>query len=202
MDDGPIDSMDPDVTRQRIIAAAFKLIGEIGYKRATTRRIAEAAGVNEVTLFRHFGTKKNLLHACAENYRAGGFAANLERYLTDHYPNDMLAMARAMMQSMAEGADYMRLMMCDSMEVPELRETMLDGWAAHTSVLADYFRGQIQAGVVRADLDPETLTHAFESLFSSFLLLQAVFPTERGRTPPDSTIRQLVDIFVLGTMNR
>ena len=202
MSDTPFDSADSDATRRRIISAAFKLIGEIGYKRATTRRIAEEARVNEVTLFRHFGTKKNLLNACAENYRAEGFAANLERYLTGHYPDDILAMARAMMLGMSEGVEYLRLMMCDAMEIPELRETMLQGWGAQAARLAHYFRGQIQAGVVRDDLDPETLAHAFESLFSSFVLFQAVFPTDMDRMPPESTIKQLVQIFVRGTINR
>ena len=48
-------------TRDQLLAAAARLYGEHGYRGTTTRRIAEEAGVNEVTLFRLFGNKTALL---------------------------------------------------------------------------------------------------------------------------------------------
>jgi AcrR family transcriptional regulator len=50
-------------TRELLIAATLATIEEEGLAAATTRRIAERAGVNEVTLFRHFGSKAALLEA-------------------------------------------------------------------------------------------------------------------------------------------
>src|SRR3989337_2472546 len=47
--------------RQEILAAAAGVFAQYGFLGATTRRIAEAAGVNEVTLFRYFGSKDTLL---------------------------------------------------------------------------------------------------------------------------------------------
>ncbi len=38
----------------------------MGYSGTTTRKIAEAAGINEVTLFRKFGTKENLFFEAIE----------------------------------------------------------------------------------------------------------------------------------------
>lgn len=52
-----------DNTRQRLLEAAARVFAEQGLAGATTRAIAEAAGVNEVTLFRHFHTKDGLLAA-------------------------------------------------------------------------------------------------------------------------------------------
>ena len=43
--------------RDRILEAAALVYAETGFRGATTRRIAERAGVNEITLFRHFGSK-------------------------------------------------------------------------------------------------------------------------------------------------
>jgi AcrR family transcriptional regulator len=48
-------------TRERILEAAVQVFAEHGTRGATTRRIAAQAGVNEVTLFRHFGSKDELL---------------------------------------------------------------------------------------------------------------------------------------------
>lgn len=47
--------------REKILRAAGRLFCECGVRGTTTRRIADEAGVNEVTLFRQFGTKEELL---------------------------------------------------------------------------------------------------------------------------------------------
>ena len=56
---GPMESP----SRDKILEAAERVYAEHGFRGATTRRIAEAAGVNEVTLFRIFGGKEALLAA-------------------------------------------------------------------------------------------------------------------------------------------
>ncbi len=77
----------PEDTRQRILQAARQLFSEVGYALATTRLIAEAAGVNEVTLFRHFGSKKALLMACLGEIDSTGFTATFEGELSgDYFP--------------------------------------------------------------------------------------------------------------------
>src|ERR1700734_3143922 len=48
-------------TEQRILDAAMRVFGRDGVSGATTREIARVARVNEVTLFRHFRNKNELL---------------------------------------------------------------------------------------------------------------------------------------------
>ena len=50
-------------TRQRLLTTAKDLFARQGITQTTTRQIADEAGVNEVTLFRHFHTKQGLLLA-------------------------------------------------------------------------------------------------------------------------------------------
>ncbi len=47
-------------TEEKILDAALKVFARKGYDAATTRSIAEESGFTEMTLFRKFGTKKNL----------------------------------------------------------------------------------------------------------------------------------------------
>lgn len=47
-------------TRERILNAFQRLVVERGLEATTTRAVAEAAGVNEVTIFRQFKDKTNL----------------------------------------------------------------------------------------------------------------------------------------------
>jgi AcrR family transcriptional regulator len=49
----------PD-SRERILEAAARVYAQYGFRGATTRLIAQEAGVNEVTLFRLFGSKAHL----------------------------------------------------------------------------------------------------------------------------------------------
>lgn len=47
--------------QQRIIETAIKLFAEKGYSNTSTAEIAKAAGVSEGTIFKHYGTKDQLL---------------------------------------------------------------------------------------------------------------------------------------------
>src|SRR5512132_3412162 len=51
------------ISRERILEAAARVYAKHGFRGATTRLIATEAGVNEVTLFRTFGSKGALMEA-------------------------------------------------------------------------------------------------------------------------------------------
>ena len=66
------------VTDEAVFDAALAVLARHGYAGATTRRIAKAAGVNEVTLFRRYGDKRRLIvaaiHADISQLAAGGLS--------------------------------------------------------------------------------------------------------------------------------
>jgi len=49
------------VSDETVFDAVLAVVAEQSYEGATTRAIADAAGINEATLFRRFGSKGNLL---------------------------------------------------------------------------------------------------------------------------------------------
>lgn len=55
-------------TRNHILETFLRLIGERGIDATTTRLLAREAGVNEVTVFRHFSTKEDLVAALIKRY--------------------------------------------------------------------------------------------------------------------------------------
>ena len=57
-----------DNTEEKIVRATFEILQEEGLKKATTKKIAKKAGVNEVTVFRKFENKKNLVEVTKEYY--------------------------------------------------------------------------------------------------------------------------------------
>jgi AcrR family transcriptional regulator len=56
------------INRNRLLEAAARVYAEAGFRGATTRRIAEEAGVNEVTIFRLFGSKAALLAEAMQTF--------------------------------------------------------------------------------------------------------------------------------------
>ena len=59
-------------TRRRITEAAIELHGSVGPSRTTMSAVAERAGVERRTLYRHFPTEADLFAACSTHY----FTAN------------------------------------------------------------------------------------------------------------------------------
>lgn len=59
-------STTPETVEDRILHASMKVFSENGYNGATTIKIAKEANVNEITIFRKFKSKENLLKAVVE----------------------------------------------------------------------------------------------------------------------------------------
>ncbi len=106
MNEQPIES---DETADRIMDAVLHVLAERGLRGATTRVIAQRAGVHEVTLFRKFGSKNGLIRAAVSRQFetvgregvqfTGDIEADLER-LTSVYQNTLQAvgpMARVLL---------------------------------------------------------------------------------------------------------
>ena len=100
-------------TRQRLLGAAAVVFARDGLSGSTTRAIAEEAGVNEVTLFRHFQTKDRLLAAVVgENFGAGQPAASAPLPApTDDLQADLLGLARHYDKVLAENLPLVRTML-------------------------------------------------------------------------------------------
>lgn len=191
----------PEDTRGRILQAAVKLIVEQGYARTSTRAIAAEADVNEVTLFRHFGSKENLFHEMVERYSdLSQLIDAMLKPLTGDYRGDMLHIGRIFMQVMLERSDVIRLILCEAAHFPEVREVMAQNPRRLRLALADYLRGQMEKDVVRRQ-DPELAAQAFYGMFFSYAVLRGVLDEDpaSGR-PPEQVLEDFVNLFVDGTI--
>src|ERR687895_630094 len=59
---------DKEATKEALLAAGVQVFAERGYDAATTREVAQTAGVNEQLIQRYFGGKGGLLLAIIERF--------------------------------------------------------------------------------------------------------------------------------------
>jgi AcrR family transcriptional regulator len=90
-------AMSPEDRRSAIVEVAVPLLQEHG-AALTTKQVADAAGIAEGTLFRAFGTKDELVHACAASvFDTTELIARLRGIATDQPLDDRLTEAVSVM---------------------------------------------------------------------------------------------------------
>jgi AcrR family transcriptional regulator len=80
-------------TRRRITEAAVELHGTIGPARTTLSAVAERAGVQRHTVYRHFPTEEELFGACSAHFSAAHPFPDLEPWRAISEPHERLARA-------------------------------------------------------------------------------------------------------------
>jgi AcrR family transcriptional regulator len=187
-------------TRQRILQAAAQVFGELGYARATTRGIAAAAQVTEVTLFRHFGSKEKLFIEVVQQYGGPAVSALIEQMLTGDLHQDLIAIGGLYLNVILERSEILTMMFCEATHFPEVRQVIAQNPRLLRQTLAKYFQRQMEAGVLR-QMHPEAMAQAFGGMFFAYaisleLLQEAVEP----EMALEGVVSQFVDIFIHGTM--
>jgi AcrR family transcriptional regulator len=82
-------------TRERITEAAVELHGSLGPARTTVSAIAQRAGVQRATVYRHFPDEDSLFAACSAHWRAQNEPPDLAAWAAIRDPAARLAVALA-----------------------------------------------------------------------------------------------------------
>ena len=159
-------------TEEKIVSATFNILRKDGMSKATTKKISAEAGVNEVTIFRKFENKKNLINITKEYY-ADKFIAKLEEifdftgdedvgeYIENNFrkmasmTDSEFAIIKVAIEEQGEVEDATRLLV-------KITDAILDKFEA-------FFKLQIKKGAIR-DVDARLLgslcySMTFQSLF-------------------------------------
>jgi outer membrane protein len=158
-------------TREHILAAAAHLYGEHGFRGTTTRRIAKEAGVNEVTLFRLFGSKTDLLLEAMRTHGAVPPTAPLPEVPRDP-ARELAEWITQKRRAMGVMRGLIRKSMSEFEENPEMPKCMSHGARETHDAILGYFGRLAAAGHIAADADIKAATT---------MLLSTVFQDAIGR---------------------
>jgi AcrR family transcriptional regulator len=118
-------------TRRRITAAAVELHGTVGPARTTISAVAERAGVQRQTVYRHFPTEDELYAACSRHFYEGDRWPDPERWRAIADPAERLGAALDDLYAYYERND--------AMWTNVLRdETLIDALPSSLAVFWDY----------------------------------------------------------------
>jgi AcrR family transcriptional regulator len=94
-------------TRRRITEATVELHGTLGPARTTVSAIAERAGVQRATVYRHFPDERSLFAACSAHWGAENPRPDLARWAAEDDPDARLRTALLELYAWYDRTEYM-----------------------------------------------------------------------------------------------
>ncbi|MBP3791757.1 MAG: TetR/AcrR family transcriptional regulator [Methanobrevibacter sp.] len=186
-------------TDEKIMRATLEILQEEGFSKATTKKIAAKAGVNEVTIFRNFKNKKNLVETTKEHY----FKLFLEKFeeIFDFNEDDEI---EGYLQSNFMGLlnlsedDYsiIKIAMEEVREGPERNQLVSRISTTAFDKLDEFFKLQIEKGKIRS-VDTRVLAVMCYSMTFQSLVLYRIYE-ESPNVPRDDYAEKFLDILYNG----
>jgi len=175
-------------TGTKILEAASKLFSEFGYNGASTKKIAEDAGVNEITLFRHFKNKGNLLQTVIRHYSYEGNIINkISSEIKGNLKEDLEIFAEVY---------YMFLVNNIKLYKIQMREISDDGKRftnsiEYTQFMKKYLIQQVENGCFIGD--PDLVSKGIVAMIMGVFTLEVYSPDIYEGVPNRAIIKLFID---------
>lgn len=145
--------------RSKLMLAAIDLMAEKGYKGVSTKEIAAAAGVSEMTLFRNFGSKLNLLEEAVDRYH---YSIEMEKLFKEHIKwdlkSDLYTICRMYHEIMQHNRKLFLIVLGDN-ELVGIREKAERHPRKLLELLTDYFNEmQRKNKMISTDAETQAIT--------------------------------------------
>jgi AcrR family transcriptional regulator len=191
--------------RRQILGVAMSLFSKRGFRGTTTKEIAQAAGVSEAMVFRHFANKEELYSAiidhkaCADNFQQPcdivpeALARKDDRAVFS-------GIALAMMRHHEHDTEFLRLLTQSALEGHELADMFWDRNVRRMyDFLGSYVRERQRDGAMR-DIDPNIVVRCFLGMVIHHSLNNILWDTSRRLLdiPNERAAEEFTEILLRG----
>jgi AcrR family transcriptional regulator len=161
--------------RDRILQAATRVYAQHGFRGATTRLIAIEAGVNEVTLFRTFGSKGALFQAMMQHHVASSPLPELPD--APHDPQqEITAWCTSLLAHMRASSSLIRKSFGELEERPDAAVSVCEGPNCSAMLLTTYVARLQELGMADPDADVSTAVAMFMSTLFGYTICRDLMP--------------------------
>ncbi|WP_028778668.1 TetR/AcrR family transcriptional regulator [Shimazuella kribbensis] len=185
-------------TADRILQTAIQLMKDKGFKSVTIKEIAKAAQVSEMTIFRHFETKKNLLEAAIEKHSiVSSFQHIFENQLVWDLEQDLTLIATTYLELMEANRPIFLIATQERTTMPELSKLISTNPKQLKQSLSQYFQvmsKKKKANIVNPDQQATSFLTFLFGYFCSLTFLGDQFITETR----ENFIRHCVQTYCHG----
>ncbi len=191
--------------RLQIVCVAMNLFSQRGFRGTTTKQIAEAAGVSEAIIFRHFATKKELYSAILDHKACAADVEEMHATVAGAMANGddqavFSGLANAMLHHHEDDAEFLRLLLYSALEGHELFEMF---WDRNVRQMADFLRAYTRErqrrGAFRG-VDPSIVVRAFTGMIIHHSMVNTLFDKSRSllNIAHEIAAREFTDILLHG----
>ena len=189
-------------SRNRLFAAAKRLMAEEGYERVSTAAIAREAGTSESQLVRYFTTKSGLLEAIFNESWAPLNPQLAQLVAASPTAREAtLAILSAMIHALDQDPDLAKLLLFESRRVrgnhPEIQ--ISKGYLEFATLVVHLVERGQKDGSFHTTLQPQAMSAALLGAAEG-LVRERLLATNQGQPPPfpESQIRAVFKAIVSG----
>jgi AcrR family transcriptional regulator len=181
--------------RERILQAAARVYAQHGFRGATTRLIAIEAGVNEVSLFRTFGSKAALFEAMMQSHAASLPVPELPDRPVDPQA-ELIPWCSSLLAHMRQWRSIIRKSFGELEERPEAAGVMCEGPHSAAVALTAYVTRLQAVGLADETADVSTAVSMFISSMFGDAVGRDVLPADAFPQPVADAPAKYVNVFL------
>jgi len=182
------------IDETKIFSAALDILVAHGYEGATTQKIAKTAGVNEVTLFRKYGSKAGLFEKVIEHQLADTPLNKL--VYTGELEADLLAIVEAYVETNETHGNIIPLLLIEMPRYPDLQGSFNTPWK-NIQLIMEIIQKYQEQGQLKDESPLACLT----ALIGPILVSQMIQHANLNLPVPAMDSQAHVDAFLNGRKN-
>lgn len=185
-------------TSDRILQSVLQLMKEKGFHLVTIKEIADGANVSEMTVFRHFETKKGVLEAAIErNTIFPSFKQTFDKDIAWDLEKDLLQIAHLYLNLMERNESICLIAIQERVSMPEL----IDLVSSKTEQLKEYitaYFNTMQEKKKMIQSDSYTQASTFLATMFSYFISTALWGGKFINITKEEFIKNTVKTFCYG----
>ncbi len=181
--------------RAQIINVSKRLFCQKGFNGTTTKEIAQASGISEAMIFRHFASKEDLYTAIIDHrIQEVGDSLSDEAMLACDDERVFGDFARFVLEKTSENPTMLRLLYFSALEGHRLSDIFYSNHEIKKVMkLVDYIQLRISQGAF-GRLNPILVARAFTGMLYTYVTAELLF--DAGKYYPQVTQDEIVENFL------